>query len=340
MAVTKQKNGKWLCSIKRAGVKRVRKTFDTQKEADIFERDYLAKNKKKLETTADKRTLKELIGIWYRYHGINLADHARRKKQLEILADDLGNPIASTLTPADFLEYRFKRTKLAAKPLTAKSFNNLHSYLNAMYRSLKKIKQIDYDCPTGEIDFIPLQERQLGYLSFEQIDEILDLARSSSNTSIWWIAQICLRTGARWGEAENLTKKQLHNNSVTYEFTKSKKIRTVPIDPVFFKQLMDYCKGKTPNDRIFTNSLKTFSGIIERSEMKLPKGQKTHILRHTFASYFIMNGGNILTLQKILGHSDIKMTMRYAHLAPDHLKDAVLLSAIAVKEKATIDANN
>ncbi|WP_236715532.1 tyrosine-type recombinase/integrase, partial [Pseudomonas sp. BMS12] len=49
-------------------------------------------------------------------------------------------------------------------------------------------------------------------------------------------------------------------------------------------------------------------------------------LRHTFASHFIQNGGNILTLQKILGHSSLAMTMRYAHLAPDHLADAVRLA--------------
>lgn len=44
-----------------------------------------------------------------------------------------------------------------------------------------------------------------------------------------------------------------------------------------------------------------------------------HALRHTFASHYIMAGGNILALQKILGHSDIKMTLVYAHLAPDFL---------------------
>ena len=44
-----------------------------------------------------------------------------------------------------------------------------------------------------------------------------------------------------------------------------------------------------------------------------------HALRHTFASHFIMSGGNILTLQKLLGHSDLKMTLHYAHLAPDFL---------------------
>lgn len=38
----------------------------------------------------------------------------------------------------------------------------------------------------------------------------------------------------------------------------------------------------------------------------LPKGQSVHVLRHTFAAHFIMNGGNILTLQKIMGHTSIQ----------------------------------
>ncbi|MDP9937888.1 site-specific recombinase XerD [Pseudomonas sp. 3400] len=57
------------------------------------------------------------------------------------------------------------------------------------------------------------------------------------------------------------------------------------------------------------------------------KARPLHAPRHTFASHFIQNGGNILTLQKILGYSSLAMTMtmtmRYAHLAPDHLQDAV-----------------
>ena len=48
-----------------------------------------------------------------------------------------------------------------------------------------------------------------------------------------------------------------------------------------------------------------------------------HDLRHTFASHFMMNGGNLYDLQKILGHSKIEMTLRYAHLAPDHLVEAI-----------------
>lgn len=334
MTVKQLENGKWLCQIDRKGVKRIRKTFDTESAAEIFERAYLDKNKKKLEIINDKRTLKELIDIWYRYHGVNLEDGQHRKRLLDRMADDLGNPVAAKLTASEFLDYRFKRINGDKETITPKTFNNLHSYTNALYNKLFKLKVIDYPCPTSEIDFIKIQERQLGYLSLEQITELFDILKQTSNESVWWIAQICIRTGARWGEAENMTKKQLHNNSVTFEFTKGKKVRTIALDPVFYKSLMSFARKKTPNDRIFTNSYFTFADLLRKSHIETPKGQNSHILRHTYASHFIMNGGNILTLQRILGHSDIKMTMRYAHLAPDHLRDAVTLGPMGKMESS------
>ncbi|WP_455423464.1 hypothetical protein [Burkholderia savannae] len=42
----------------------------------------------------------------------------------------------------------------------------------------------------------------------------------------------------------------------------------------------------------------------------------------------MMNGGNILTLQRILGHQSLTMTMRYAHLAPEHLQEAKMLNPL------------
>lgn len=323
MTVKKQKNDKYLVQIDRAGLKRIRKTFDNEKDAEIFEREYLDQNKNSLLVTADKRTVKEIIDLWYRYHGVNLADGLHRKRQLDRMAIDLGNPVASLITPSEFLDYRFRRTSIGDDKQSAKTFNNIHSYLNATYRKLRKLKIINYDCPTGDIDFIKIQERQLGYLSIEQIETLLDITKQTSNTSIWWIAQICIRTGARWGEAEKLTKKQLHNESITFEFTKSGKVRTVALVPDFYKSLLKYAENKAPTDRIFTNSYFTFADLLRKSDLPLPVGQKSHILRHSYASHFIMNGGNIVTLQRILGHSDIKMTMRYAHLAPDHLRDAI-----------------
>lgn len=44
----------------------------------------------------------------------------------------------------------------------------------------------------------------------------------------------------------------------------------------------------------------------------------------------MMRGGNILVLQRILGHTDIKVTMRYAHFAPDHLTEAIKLNPLTL----------
>ena len=53
------------------------------------------------------------------------------------------------------------------------------------------------------------------------------------------------------------------------------------------------------------------------------KDFRFHDLRHTFASYLAMGGANMRTIQELLGHKDMRMTLRYSHLSPAHLKEAV-----------------
>ena len=60
----------------------------------------------------------------------------------------------------------------------------------------------------------------------------------------------------------------------------------------------------------------SFDDLLERAGIK---DFRFHDLRHTFASWFMMNGGDLYELAKILGHSNIKMTERYAKLARQHI---------------------
>ena len=75
-----------------------------------------------------------------------------------------------------------------------------------------------------------------------------------------------------------------------------------------------------PFEKMFSPCKGAFRKAVERAGLELPDGQLTHILRHTFASHFVMNGGSLKVLQELLGHEDINTTMIYAHLAPDFLE--------------------
>ncbi|CAI1693141.1 Tyrosine recombinase XerC [Serratia marcescens] len=146
-------------------------------------------------------------------------------------------------------------------------------------------------------------------------------------TELETVVRICLATGAGWSEAESLKKSQLAKYKITYTNTKGRKNRTVPISKELYESLPDDKKG-----RLFSDCYGAFRSALERTGIELPSGQLTHVLRHTFASHFMMNGGNILVLQRVLGHTDIKITMRYAHFAPDHLEDAVKLNPLSMQQ--------
>ena len=60
---------------------------------------------------------------------------------------------------------------------------------------------------------------------------------------------------------------------------------------------------------------------------------KFHDIRHTFASHLVMAGVDLTTVKELLGHKDIKMTLRYSHLAPAHKAKAVDLLDSTLKGK-------
>ncbi|HCE6866816.1 TPA: tyrosine-type recombinase/integrase [Pseudomonas aeruginosa] len=320
MAITKLEDGRWLADIEPIKGKRFRRRFKTKGEAQRFEatvRQKCIENPAWSIKPKDRRRLSELVHLWYDLHGHSLRDASRRLSKMLQLAARLGDPVATALDASSYASLRRKRLK---EGISGKTLNNELGYLRAVFNELKDLGQIDCGNPLAGVKLLKLQERELSWLTSEQIAELLEAIRSGcENPHTELVTLLCLATGARWSEAEKLPSHRLQGNVVTYAGTKSGKIRHVPIHAELAERLRAHWKVNGP----FSSCITSFRRALERTTIQLPEGQASHALRHTFASHFMMNGGNILTLQRILGHSTLAMTMRYAHLSPGHLLDAV-----------------
>ncbi len=60
---------------------------------------------------------------------------------------------------------------------------------------------------------------------------------------------------------------------------------------------------------------------------------KFHDTRHTFASHYMMNGGSIIDLKELLGHSNLRETMGYTHLSKEHLQEATKFMGFSLSAK-------
>ncbi|OCH02208.1 tyrosine-type recombinase/integrase [Aliivibrio fischeri] len=344
MTVRKLDDGKknpWLCDVYPQGRKgkRVRKRFATKGEALAYEKFILVESNDKpwITEKSDNRRLSDLIDIWFQLHGKHLKSGAHVKRRLEIISEQMLNPLARTLTPANFVQYRAARKTISkhngrhGEELSSSSHNFDLLILQSMFNFLIEIKEWLQPNPIHGIKKIKKNEHELAFLTHEQIDELFKIINKSPIADqLAAIFKICLSTGARIMEAVNLQGSQISPYKITFTQTKGKKNRTVPISEELYSEIY-----KPTSGRIFTCCYGVTHKWLTTALPNLPKGQATHVLRHTFASHFMMNGGNIIVLQKILGHVDIKQTMVYAHFSPDHLNDAIELNPLYRSQKMT-----
>ncbi len=172
--------------------------------------------------------------------------------------------------------------------------------------------------PLSKIRTLKFDEIEMACLSLEQIKPMLnDLDGRSVAAGV--VARICLATGARWSEAEGLKARQVRDGRIYFAKTKSSKNRAIPIS----EELQALIKKTLP----FGDCYKKFGETVDSVKLDLPAGQ-LHVLRHTFASHYMMNGGDILTLQRVLGHASLAMTMKYAHFSPGHMAEVVGLNPL------------
>jgi integrase len=144
---------------------------------------------------------------------------------------------------------------------------------------------------------------------------------------------LSLNTGLRRGELFNLRWENINLEramlTVRGDTAKSGKTRHVPLNTIAAQALKSWRPHHQESGLVFANDKtgqafghvkRAWAGVLNLAQIT---NFRWHDMRHHFASKLVMAGVDLNTVRELLGHADIKMTLRYAHLAPEHKANAV-----------------
>ena len=174
------------------------------------------------------------------------------------------------------------------------------------------------------------------YLNKKEIQQLYDTLKLDHPYFYFIFAKLLLNTGARAATIMNVKKKDINfpQNTIILKDFKNDTTYTGFISQELNVLLQQYTKQFALSDSLFTLGQTTllrnlgkimnklFNDDLDSSDRK--NRVVVHTLRHTFASHLAISGTPIFTIQKLMNHKDIKMTMRYAKLAPDSGRESVV----------------
>lgn len=178
--------------------------------------------------------------------------------------------------------------------------------------------------------------KRIRFLSLEEENTLLNIL-NIRNIQLYMICLLSLHCGLRAGEIFSLTWNDVNfaNKTITIRDPKNSKTRTAYMSNKVYAELQKWGQ-KTANDLLFKNEkgarIESISNTFDRVIKELGWNDNVtdsrdkvvfHTLRHTYASRLVQNGMDLYKVQKLMGHSSIAMTERYAHLAPQNLQQAV-----------------
>lgn len=282
--------------------------------------------RKKTNITFDK--LKELYLEWSKVNKRPLS-YVRDQCSLKHLTPHFKGKRLSNISPFMVEQYKTKRKKSGAQ---AGTINRELSCLKAMFNKAIKWGRA-FDNPVSQVKMFKENNEKMMVLSSKHEAKMLEeIRRLKKSEHLEEIVVTALNTGLRKRELLDLTWGQVNFSDRYLLITKTKngEIRKIPMNKVLTETLHKL-KNNGPNvDYVFPNKngkpytdVKTsFKRICK--EIGIPEF-RFHDLRHTFATRLVMAGVDLATVKELLGHKDIKMTMRYAHPSPEHKRQAVEL---------------
>ena len=223
------------------------------------------------------------------------------------------------ITPLDMEKYKKKRQGKVS-----------NATVNREVACLKHIftKAIEWGIvqknPGKKVKLLRERNTRLRYLDEKEIGRLHDACVEHLKP----IVIVALNTGMRKEEILSLKWKDVDYRIRTISIldTKNGESWEIPMNDIVYRALLAAKKTDSPwvfckkNGERYGNIRKSFEGARKRAGIV---DFRFHDLRHTFASHLVMAGVDLRTVQELLGHKSFEMTMRYAHLSPDHKKAAL-----------------
>jgi integrase len=173
---------------------------------------------------------------------------------------------------------------------------------------------------------IAVHNERVRFLDDDELPRLLDAVAPHEDLNLFVL--LALGTGARAGELLSLTWQQIDMKSRSIRLTKTKNgdMRTLPI-PAQALPLLAARVRRLDTPLVFPSRKDPRKPIVlrrawlEALQAAGIENFKVHDLRHSAASYLVQGGASLLAVAELLGHRDLKITRRYSHLAPQHLRD-------------------
>lgn len=183
--------------------------------------------------------------------------------------------------------------------------------------------------PTGGIALLKVNTKKERYLTVDEAKRLITEVQYSRNTMLQYIIPALILTGARKSEILKARWSEFNIEQRLWRITMSKsgKARFVPISDGLLKVLntvprFPNCPYVFPNPKT-KQPFHSIYGTWNKARTAVGlEDVRCHDLRHSFASFLVNSGRSLYEVQKILGHSQISTTERYAHLSQDSLLSA------------------